>query len=85
MAKKHPDRDTNNKGNKVFRQVMRGTRERTPTAAELAKDAARQRIVDAEAARIRQESARIKALIEAKEEADRIHQAAEEERRRKGQ
>ena len=77
MARKDKDHNKD-----TFQKVIRGLAQRTPSAAERAKDAAREAIVEKERQRIQKESRRIAALIAAKEEADRIHKAAEAERRK---
>lgn len=68
----------------VFEKVKRGLANRTPSPAERAKDAARERLIQAEANRIRQESEAIKAKLEAQARAEQEHQRMEAERRRQG-
>lgn len=69
------------KGNRVFREVMKGTRERTPTAAERAKDAQREAEYKRESDRIKAESAAINAELDRQRRSDLAHARAEEERR----
>lgn len=76
MGKKNHDRET-------FNAVMRGLRQRTPSAAEIAKDKAREEQIQKEAKRIRDESERIKRELEKQARAEAAHQRAEEDRRKK--
>lgn len=66
----------------VFQKVMRGTAQRTPSAAERAKDAERERAIQKEAKRIRDESDRIQIMLKRQAQADEHHRAAELERRK---
>jgi len=69
------------KGNRVFRDVMKGTRERTPSEAEKAKDAQRASDLKRESDRIKAESKAINADLERQRRSDLAHARAEEERR----
>lgn len=65
----------------VFQKVMRGL-QRTPSAAELAKDAERERAIQREAKRIKDESDQIQLMLKRQAQAEENHRAAELERRK---
>ncbi len=66
----------------VFQRVMRGSAQRTPSAAERAKDAERERAIQKEAKRIKDESDRIQLMLKRQAQAEENHRAAELERRK---
>ena len=74
MGKKNDNKD-------VFQRVVRGLAQRTPSAAELAKDAAREQAIQKEAKRIKDESDRIQLMLKRQATADEQHRGAELERR----
>ena len=68
----------------VFDKVKKGLASRTPSAAERAKDAERERLVQAEANRIRLKSEEIAAQLARQEQLNREHERMEAERRKQG-
>lgn len=77
-------RNKHDKGNEVFKAVMRGTSTRTPSSAERAKDAQRAAEVKRESDRIKAESAAINAELDRQRRAELAHAQAEEDRRKQG-
>lgn len=78
MARKDKDHNKD-----TFQKVMRGLAQRTPSAAEIAKDKVREEQIQKEAKRIRDESARIRRELDEQARAEAAHQRAEEDRRKK--
>lgn len=66
----------------TFQKVIRGLAQRTPSAAERAKDEERARLIKAESDRIAAESRAIQLQLEADRRAEIAHARAEEERRK---
>lgn len=75
MGKRNHDKDT-------FQKVMRGLAQRTPSAAEIAKDRAREEQIEKERKRIQAESDRIAVMLKRQQEAEKAHRDAELERRK---
>lgn len=68
---------------KVSTEVKKGLAQRTPTDAERKKDAERERLIQAEANRIRLESERIRAMLKRQADNEAAYQQAEKDRREK--
>ena len=66
---------------KVFNEVKKGLAQRTPTEAERKKDAEREKLIQAEANRIKLESERIRAMLKRQTENEATYQQAEKDRR----
>lgn len=75
-------RRDNNHNKDTFQQVMRGLAQRTPSAAERAKDEERARQIKAESDRIKAESRAIQVELEKQRRDELAHQRAEAERRK---
>lgn len=69
------------KGNKVFREVMKGSRDRTPSPAERARDEASAERVENERKRLASETKRIAAETDRLRRSDIAHARAEQDRR----
>jgi hypothetical protein len=67
----------------TFQKVMRGLAQRTPSAAERAKDEERARQIKAESDRIQAESRAIARQLDEQRRAEAAHQRAEEDRRKR--
>lgn len=67
----------------TFQKVIRGLAQRTPSAAERAKDEERERLIKAESDRIAAESRAIAHQLDEQRRAELAHQRAEEERRKR--
>jgi hypothetical protein len=72
------------KGNRVFREVMKGTRDRTNTDAERRRNADLEARTKREADRLAKETKRINDMMERQRRAEAAHQRAEEDRRKRG-
>jgi hypothetical protein len=72
------------KGNHVFREVMKGTRDRTNTDAERRRNADLEARTKREADRLAKETKRINDMMERQRRAEAAHQRAEEDRRKRG-
>lgn len=68
---------------KVFNDVKKGLAQRTPSEAERKKDAERERLIQAEANRIRLESERVRAMLQRQAENEAAYRQAENDRREK--
>lgn len=68
----------------VFDKVKKGLASRTPSPAERAKDAERERLIQAEANRIRLEGEKIAAQLAHQEALNQEHDRLEAERRKQG-
>lgn len=66
---------------KVFNEVKKGLAQRTPSEAERKKDAERERLIQAEANRIRLESEKIRAMLKRQADNEAAYQQAEKDRR----
>lgn len=66
---------------KVFNDVKKGLANRTPSDAERKKDAERERLIQAEANRIRLESEKIRAMLKRQADNEAAYQQAEKDRR----
>lgn len=66
---------------KVFNEVKKGLAQRTPSEAERKKDAERERLIQAEANRIRLESEKIRAMLKRQADNEAAYQRAEKDRR----
>jgi len=69
------------KGNKVFREVMKGTRDRTPSAADRARDEANAKRIEDERKRLASETKRIAAEADRLRRSDIAHARSEQDRR----
>lgn len=69
------------KGNKVFRAVMKGLRDRTPTDAERRADEASAKRIETERKRLAAIAERDRKAEVARQQAEAAHAAAEAERR----
>lgn len=67
----------------TYQKVMRGLAQRTPSAAERAKDEERARLIKAESDRIASESRAINRELDEQRRAEAAHQRAEEDRRKR--
>jgi len=72
------------KGNRVFREVMKGTRDRTNTDAERRRNADLEARTKREADRLAKETKRINDMMDRQRRAEAAHQRAEEDRRKRG-
>jgi hypothetical protein len=72
------------KGNKVFREVMKGTRDRTNSDAERKRNADLEARTKREADRLKRETDKTNAEMERQRRADAAHARAEEDRRKRG-
>lgn len=82
LAKKE-DMMSKDKGNSVFRAVMKGTQDRTNTEAERRRNAELEARTRRERERLERESKRIAAEEAQRQRAEAAHQRAEEDRRRR--